>query len=65
MELIGRLLGCMSENDAWWSRELELQGRTIAEVCAATEWKSGVTRIRAFRARARLKALFKELEAGR
>jgi len=65
MELIERLLGCLSEKDAWLIRELELRGKTIAEVCASTGWNSGVTRIRAFRARARLKALFKELETGR
>lgn len=65
MELIERLLGSMSEKEAWLIRELELQGKTIAEVCAATGWNAGVTRIRAFRARARLKALFRELEAGR
>lgn len=65
MELIERLLGCMSEKDAWLIRELELRGKTIAEVCAETGWNAGVTRIRAFRARARLKALFKDLETGR
>ena len=56
MELIERLLGCMSEKDAWLVRELDLRGKTIAEVCAETGWNAGVTRIRAFRARARLKS---------
>ena len=64
-ELIERLLAGLSERDAWLIREVELVGRTIAEVCRQTGWNAGVTRIRAFRARRRLKALFEELEESR
>lgn len=60
-ELVERLLLEMPEREAWLIRELELKGRTITEVCAETGWNSGVTRIRAFRARRRLKALFEGL----
>lgn len=64
-ELIERLLAGLSDRDAWLIRELDLVGRTIAEVCQQTGWNAGVTRIRAFRARRRLKALFEELEEAR
>lgn len=62
LELIERLLAGMPEQEAWLIRELELKGRTIAEVCGETGWNAGLTRIRAFRARRRLKAVFRKLE---
>jgi RNA polymerase sigma-70 factor (ECF subfamily) len=61
-ELAGRLLAALPPADAWLLGELEMEGRTIAEVCAATGWNAGVARIRAFRARQRLKALWRKLE---
>lgn len=42
---------------------LEIEQRSIAEVCTLTGWNSGVVRIRAFRARRKLKALFQALES--
>lgn len=63
--LAERLLGSLSADDAWLLRQLELEGRSIAEVCAETGWNSGVTRVRAFRARRRLQAAFRRLEASR
>ena len=46
-------------------RWLELEQRSIAEVCQLTGWNSGVVRIRAFRARRKLKKLYDVLEPGR
>lgn len=60
--LLERLLAGLPPQDAWLLRQLELEQRSIAEVCAATGWNSGVTRIRAFRARRRLQARLRELE---
>jgi len=42
---------------------LDIDQRSIADVCSQTGWNSGVVRIRAFRARRKLKALFQTLES--
>lgn len=42
---------------------LDLEQRSIADVCSQTGWNSGVVRIRAFRARRKLRALFQTLES--
>ena len=42
---------------------LEIEQRSIADVCSQTGWNSGVVRIRAFRARRKLRALFQTLES--
>ena len=63
--VVERLLAKMSAQEAWLIRKLDLEERSIAEVCAETGWNGGVARIRAFRARGRLRKLFKELEKWR
>lgn len=65
LALLETLLAALPVQDAWLLRQLELEQRSIAEVCAETGWNSGLTRIRAFRARRRLQAKFKELERQR
>lgn len=61
-ELAAKLLAALPSADAWLLGELEMKGLAIAEVCAATGWNPGVARIRAFRARRRLKALWQKIE---
>ena len=61
-EVLERLLASLDPKDRLLIRLLELEQKTIAEVCELTGWNSGVVRIRAFRARHRLKSLYLELE---
>ena len=65
LALLETLLAALPAPDAWLLRQLELEQRSIADICAETGWNSGVTRIRAFRARRRLQAQFQKLERQR
>ena len=62
LELLNKLLAGLKPEDQLLVRWLDLEQKTIAEVCALTGWNSGVTRIRSFRARKKLKALYRQLE---
>jgi len=62
LELLNRLLEQLPATDAWLLRQVELEEKTLAEVCAETGWNGGATRVRLFRARHRLKTLFRQLE---
>jgi RNA polymerase sigma-70 factor (ECF subfamily) len=62
LSLIEKLLAQMPAGDAWLLRQIEIEGRTIADICAETGWNSGLTRVRTFRARRRLQAEFRKLE---
>lgn len=64
-EVVERLLQALPPADAWLLRELELKGRSLGEICQETGWNGGLARIRAFRARRRMKALFEKLEGRR
>jgi RNA polymerase sigma factor (sigma-70 family) len=57
-----RLLESLSGEDAWLLRQIEIDCKTLAEVCAVTGWNSGTARVRLFRARHRLQKLFRDLE---
>jgi RNA polymerase sigma factor (sigma-70 family) len=61
-ELVNRLLESLRPEEQLLIRALDLEQKSIAEVCALTGWNSGVTRIRAFRARRKLRALYQKLE---
>jgi RNA polymerase sigma-70 factor (ECF subfamily) len=63
-ELLERLLSVLSPAERVLMQMLELEERSIAEVRAATGWTAGVVRIRAFRARRKLRALYQKLERG-
>lgn len=63
--IIERLLGLLPAQEAWLIRALDLEQRSIASVCGETGWNGGVARIRAFRARHRLRKLYQALEAQR
>lgn len=61
-ELLERLLSRLPPADRLLITWLDLDELSIREVGARTGWSAGVVRIRAFRARRRLKALFASLE---
>jgi RNA polymerase sigma factor (sigma-70 family) len=63
-EILQKLLDALAPAERMIITLLELEQKTIAEVCAATGWNSGVVRIRAFRARQKLKKLYQQLERG-
>jgi RNA polymerase sigma factor (sigma-70 family) len=63
-EILQKLLDALAPAERMMITLLELEQKSIAEVCAVTGWNSGVVRIRAFRARHKLKALYEQLEKG-
>lgn len=60
-EVLEKLMASLDVKDRLLITLLELEQKTIAEVCALTGWNSGVVRIRAFRARRKLKSLYDAL----
>lgn len=60
--LIERLLATLPPADAWLLRAIELEERTLADVCTEAGWNATLTRVRLFRARRRLRAAFEKLE---
>lgn len=60
-DVMKRLLESMSPKERLLITLLDLEEKSIAEVCEITGWNSGVVRIRAFRARQKLKSLYREL----
>lgn len=61
-QLILKLLEQLKPDDRMIIRWLDLEQKSIAEVCRDTGWNSGVVRVRAFRARKKLRALYRRLE---
>ena len=62
LELLNRLLEQLPATDAWLLRRVELDQKTLAEICAETGWNGGAARVRLFRARHRLQKQFRQLE---
>jgi len=62
LELLNRLLEQLPPTDAWLLRQVELEQKTLAEVCTETGWNGGAARVRLFRARHRLQKMFRQLE---
>ena len=60
-ELVEKLLAQLKPKDRLVINLMNLEGRTIEEVKQITGWNQAVIKVRAFRARARLKAAFKNL----
>ena len=60
-----KLLGSLSPSERLIISLADLDQRTIREICEITGWNSGVVRIRTFRARQKLKSLYRQLEAER
>jgi RNA polymerase sigma-70 factor (ECF subfamily) len=65
LALLNRLLDRLPQQDAWLLRQVELEQKSLADVCAATGWNAGLARVRLFRARHRLQKAFRELERER
>lgn len=63
--IMEKLLASLSPTERLIITLADLERKTIREIGELTGWNSGVVRIRAFRARQKLKALYQELEAGR
>jgi RNA polymerase sigma-70 factor (ECF subfamily) len=61
-ELVYKLLDQLKPTDRLVIRMLDLEQRSVAEISELTGWKPGAVKVRAFRARGKLKRLFKELE---
>lgn len=62
LALIERLLATLPPADAWLLRAIELEERTLADVCSEAGWNATLTRVRLFRARRRLKQALLHLE---
>jgi RNA polymerase sigma factor (sigma-70 family) len=60
-ELVERLLGSLPPRDALLLTLLDLEGRSLPEVALTTGWNRTLIKVRAFRARRRLRALAWEL----
>jgi RNA polymerase sigma-70 factor (ECF subfamily) len=60
-ELVEKLLGQLKPKDRLVITLMNLEGRTIQEVQAITGWSQGVIKVRAFRARNKLRTLYKSL----
>lgn len=61
-ELVHKLLGQLKPEDQLVVRLLDLEQKTIAEISAHTGWSQSLVKVRAFRARRKLRKLFLELQ---
>ncbi|MBI5822295.1 MAG: sigma-70 family RNA polymerase sigma factor [Verrucomicrobia bacterium] len=64
-QLAAKLLGMLGPEDRLVVTMLDLEGRSVAEVREATGWREGAIRIRAFRARRKLRKELLKLEKRR
>ena len=61
-ELVTKLLGQLKPEDRLVLQLLDLEQRNVAEISELTGWNPSLVKVRAFRARGKLKKLFEELE---
>ena len=61
-ELLHRLLSALAPQDRLVVQLLHLEERSVAEISKITGWNSAVIKVRAFRARKKLKSLLAQLE---
>jgi len=61
-ELLYKLLDQLKAEDRLVLRLLDLEQRSVAEISELTGWNPSLVKVRAFRARGKLKKLFEELE---
>lgn len=62
-ELVAQLLGFLSPADRLVVTLLHMEGRSVAEVCQMTGWNMALVKVRAFRARAKLRKRLDQLMA--
>jgi len=61
-ELVGKLLGQLKPADRLVLQLLDLEQHSVAEISEITGWNPSLVKVRAFRARGKLKKLFEELQ---
>jgi RNA polymerase sigma-70 factor (ECF subfamily) len=61
-ELVHKLLDQLKPEDRLVVQLLDLEQKSIAEISEITGWKQSLVKVRAFRARRKLKKLFEELK---
>jgi RNA polymerase sigma-70 factor (ECF subfamily) len=61
-ELVDKLLGQLKPEDRLVLQLLDLEQRSVAEISGITGWNQSLVKVRAFRARGKLKKLFEELQ---
>jgi len=61
-EVVEMMLDSLSAEDRLVIQMLEIEERTVAEICEATGWSSALVRVRAFRARRKLNKRFGHLK---
>jgi len=61
-ELVHKLIAQLKPDDQLVIRLLDLEQKTIAEIAALTGWNQSLIKVRAFRARRKLRQLFQELQ---
>jgi RNA polymerase sigma-70 factor (ECF subfamily) len=61
-ELVHKLLGQLSPNDRLVINLLDLEQKSVAEISQLTGWSQSLIKVRAFRARRKLKKLFEDLQ---
>lgn len=64
-ELVTRLLESLDPKDRLVISMLDIEGRSVADVQQVTGWGASMIKVRAFRARLRLRPLLQELEGRR
>lgn len=64
-ELVVKLLRCLKPEDRFVLVSLDMEGWSVKEVCERTGWRESMVKVRAFRARQRLRRELERLEAGR
>ncbi len=63
LEVVEKLLATLKPAEQLVLRLLDLEERSVAEICEQTGWGASRVKVTAFRARRKLAATFKELEA--
>lgn len=61
-ELVHKLLGQLKPDDRLVIQLLDLEQKSIAEICELTGWNTSLVKVRAFRARRKLQKLFTDLQ---
>jgi len=61
-ELVHKLLDQLKPDDRMVIQWLDLEQKTIAEICNLTGWNTSLVKVRAFRARRKLRKLFLDLQ---
>jgi RNA polymerase sigma-70 factor (ECF subfamily) len=64
-ELAHKLLATLKPADRLVLTMMDMEGRSVAEVQAATGWSATLVKVRAFRARRKLRKAFEQLESSR